>query len=213
MTLELKRLFFRIFETDRETTGRLSSYRIWESTAYLLCTMRQRIAVEAAEDRSGYEKATAFVCSGDMNWEHAVSLIVIERDAALSTQWCLDIHQQQAVELCWECTAWNASWASSFWFVDGITRGNHRYYFTNSRYDGEYPLSTALRIKAPDSLILDLLKANASAAKVKDKADFLPIPWPSRPDTRVNLLSHSFSGPMMLHSLTTRQTFITNWCL
>ena len=67
----------------------------------------------------------------------------------------------------------NTSWASSVGCVDGITRGNQRYYGTS--YDGEYPLSTALRMNAPDSLILALLKAYENAASVTDEDGLFPV--------------------------------------
>ena len=58
--------------------------------------------------------------------------------------------------------------------VDGVTRGTQRF---NDGYDscsdGEYPLSTALRMKAPGSLILAMLKAYGNAASVEDN-DGLP---------------------------------------
>ena len=67
--------------------------------------------------------------------------------------------------------------ASIIELVDDIAKGNQRYKYKNgSYYDGcEYPLSTALRIKAPESLILALLKAHASATSVKDEDGLLPI--------------------------------------
>ena len=61
----------------------------------------------------------------------------------------------------------DADQASSIGFVDGVTKGNQGYLYNGNRYyyDAEYPLSTALRMEAPDSLILALLKADASAAR------------------------------------------------
>ena len=61
----------------------------------------------------------------------------------------------------------DADQANSIGFVNGVTKGNQQY--VNYYHDGEYPLSTALRMKAPDSLVLALLMAYASVASVKDK--------------------------------------------
>jgi len=70
----------------------------------------------------------------------------------------------------------DAGQASSIGFVNGVTKANQRYLYNGRNYnDGECPLSTALRMKAPESLILALLKAKASAASVKDKGGLLPI--------------------------------------
>ena len=72
----------------------------------------------------------------------------------------------------------DTSWARSVGFVDGVTRGNQRYRFNyKSSYfhDGEYPLSTALRMNAPDSLILALLKAYENAASVTDEDGLFPV--------------------------------------
>ena len=63
----------------------------------------------------------------------------------------------------------NASWASSVGFVAGVTRGTQRFINNGTYYDGEYPLSTALRMKAPDSLILALLKVYEDASSVKNE--------------------------------------------
>ena len=65
------------------------------------------------------------------------------------------------------------SWASSVGCVDGVTRGNQRYCATY--YDSEYPLSTALRMNAPDSLIFALLKAYEDAASEKDEVGLFPV--------------------------------------
>ena len=67
----------------------------------------------------------------------------------------------------------NTSWASSVGCVDGVTRGNQRYCATY--YDSEYPLSTALRMNAPDSLIFALLKAYEDAASEKDEVGLFPV--------------------------------------
>ncbi len=65
----------------------------------------------------------------------------------------------------------NTSWASSVGFVGGVTRGTQSYCndYKSTYYDGEYPLSTALRMKAPDSLILALLKVYEDASSVKNE--------------------------------------------
>ena len=70
----------------------------------------------------------------------------------------------------------NTSWASSVGFVDGVTRGTQRFIYNGrTYYDGEYPLSTALRMKAPDSLIFALLKVYENASSVKDEDGLFPV--------------------------------------
>mmetsp|Transcript_28122 Transcript_28122/g.41405 ORF Transcript_28122/g.41405 Transcript_28122/m.41405 type:complete len:207 (-) Transcript_28122:125-745(-) len=70
----------------------------------------------------------------------------------------------------------DAGQASSIGFVNGVTKANQRYLYNGRNYnDGECPLSTALRMKAPESLILALLKANASAMSAEDKDGLLLI--------------------------------------
>jgi len=87
--------------------------------------------------------------------------------------WCCiySKHWSSAEELLRE----NAGQANSIGFVDGITKGNQRYMRNYYHDDGEYPLSTALQMEAPESLILALQNAYPSAASVKDKDGLLPI--------------------------------------
>ena len=71
----------------------------------------------------------------------------------------------------------NTSLASSVRFVDGVTRGTQHYgCIIGSNYNGgEHPLSTALRMNAPGSLILALLKAYGNAASEKDEDGLFPV--------------------------------------
>eukprot|EP00814_Leptocylindrus_danicus_P022446 CAMPEP_0116029934 /NCGR_PEP_ID=MMETSP0321-20121206/16500_1 /TAXON_ID=163516 /ORGANISM="Leptocylindrus danicus var. danicus, Strain B650" /LENGTH=147 /DNA_ID=CAMNT_0003504535 /DNA_START=582 /DNA_END=1021 /DNA_ORIENTATION=+ len=88
----------------------------------------------------------------------------------------------------------NADRASRIGFVDGVTKGNQGYYNGNKYHDGEYPLSTALRMVAPESLILALLKANASAASVKDENGLLPIHLAANGEYSDDVIATLFPG-------------------
>ena len=62
--------------------------------------------------------------------------------------------------------------------VSGISRGTHTWtddYSGQTGNDGEYPLSTALRMEAPNSLILALLDAHEDTVSVKDNSGLLPL--------------------------------------
>ena len=99
--------------------------------------------------------------------------------------------------------------ANSIGRVFGINRGTHRWtddFYGQTGNDGEYPLSTVLRMKAPDSLILAMPKVYGNAASVKDNDGLLPV------DLHVNGEYSDLHLTIML-SLFSWQNFMRDWLL